>query len=224
MNKDVFRFQEETYVEIHADRARWRLFALSGLLLILFLSLVVVIVSLKKNTELVVLEVDRSTGEAHFYSLLQINQRNQQILDSEARALAESELVKYIQRRERYIWESLEADYRYVMRRSQADIADDYNRPFIAEDLKEHPGNRYGENTVVSIQLQDVSWLDEKTVIAEFVRSEFPIGQKHNAMVSSWQAIVRFDFQTTETVTVAERWENPLRFIVTQYETSQQNL
>lgn len=209
------RWEISVYRSVAASRAVWRVVAITlGAALLAMVGLLWATLPLK-SFDVVVLEVDKTTGYVEASRPL-----------SEAGDLTQNEavtranIVRFIRARETYDPKGL---------RDNFDLASLYSTGKAAQDLANtysgsnpnNPVKLYGANTTISVAIKSIIFLNEQTAAVRF--STTRNGQTGASETDHWVANVRFKY-TSEPMRNDWRFDNPLGFQVTEYRRDQETV
>jgi type IV secretion system protein VirB8 len=132
-------------------------------------------------------------------------------------ALTQSFLVQYVIARESYDADSIQADYRRVALWSAEKARAEYLTRMQANN-PQSPVQMYPRSTVVEARVKSVSTLGPRVSMVRFDTVRRDAGGQET-MLGSWAVVLRYRF-TTEPLSAADRFLNPLGFQVLRYERS----
>ena len=209
------RWERSVYRSVAMSRGVWRTVAvLLGVALSASIGLLWMLLPLK-SFDVVVLEVDKTTGYVEASRPLQ---ERGDLTQNEA--VTRANIVRFIRARETYDPKGLRDNFDlaslYSTGKAAADLANAYSGTNLANPVK-----LYGPNTTVSVFVKSVIFLNDNTAAVRFstTRSQTagPVVTDH------WVANVRFKY-TSEPMRNDWRFDNPLGFQVTEYRRDQETV
>ncbi|MDE1992296.1 MAG: type IV secretion system protein [Rhizobiaceae bacterium] len=209
------RWEKSVYRSVAASRAVWRVVAIAlGLSLIAMVGLLWATLPLK-SFDVVVLEVDKTTGYVEASRPL-----------SEAGDLTQNEavtranIVRFIRARETYDPKGLRDNFDLASLYSTGKAAQDLANTFSGSN-PDNPVKLYGANATISVAIKSIIFLNEQTAAVRF--STTRTGQTGSPATDHWVANVRFKY-TSEPMRNDWRFDNPLGFQVTEYRRDQETV
>jgi type IV secretion system protein VirB8 len=209
------RWEKAVYGSVAASRAIWRVVACTlGLALLAMVGLLWATLPLK-TFDVVVLEVDKTTGYVEASRPL-----------SEAGDLTQNEavtranIVRFIRARETYDPKGLRDNFDLASLYSTAKASQDLANTYSGTN-PDNPVKVYGADTTVSVAIKSIIFLNEKTAAVRF--STTRNGQAGPTETEHWVANVRFQY-TSEPMRNDWRFDNPLGFQVTEYRRDQETV
>lgn len=209
------RWEKSVYRSIALSRATWRVVAVTlGIALLAMVGLLWATLPLR-SFDVVVLEVDKTTGYVEASRPLSASG---DLTQNEA--VTRANIVRFIRARETYDPKGL---------RDNFDLASLYSTEKAAQDLAntysgsnpDNPVKLYGADTIISVAVKSIIFLNEKTAAVRF--STTRIGQGGPNETDHWVANVRFKY-TSEPMRNDWRFDNPLGFQVTEYRRDQETV
>jgi type IV secretion system protein VirB8 len=208
------RWEQSVYQRTVNSLRVWRGVALIlGVALLVALGALVLLLPLK-TFEVVTLIVDKTTG---FVEVARPLEQGGTI--SQHEALTRGNIVRFLRARETYDPKSLRDNYEMALLYSTGTASRDLQAEFDNSNLK-NPMRRYGPDTVVSIMVKSVIFLNERTAAVRFQTTRR--NDRENA-TEHWVANVRFRY-TSEPMRNDYRFDNPLGFQVTEYRKDQETV
>lgn len=209
------RWERSVYRSVAISRGAWRALALVlGLALFAAIGLLWAFLPLK-SFDVVVLEVDKTTGYVEASRPLQAGGEL-----SQNEAVTRANIVRFLRARETYDPRGL---------RDNFDLASLYSTGTAAKDLADtysgsnpnNPVKLYGADATVSVLVKSVIFLNEKTAAVRF--STTRMARSGPTATEHWVANVRFRY-TSEPMRNDWRFDNPLGFQVTEYRRDQETI
>ena len=209
------RWEKAVYQSVSASRAVWRVVAITLCIALLAMAGLLWATLPLKSFDVVVLEVDKTTGYVEASRPLS---ETGDLTQNEA--VTRANIVRFIRARETYDPKGL---------RDNFDLASLYSTSKAAQDLAnaysgsnpDNPVKLYGADTTISVGIKSVIFLNEKTAAVRFSTtrnsSTGPTETNH------WVANVRFKY-TSEPMRNDWRFDNPLGFQVTEYRRDQETV
>ncbi|OCJ02499.1 type VI secretion protein [Agrobacterium sp. 13-626] len=209
------RWEHSVYRSVAMSRGVWRAVAvLLGVALAASIGLLWMLLPLK-SFDVVVLEVDKTTGYVEASRPLQ---EHGDLTQNEA--VTRANIVRFIRARETYDPKGLRDNFDlaslYSTGKAAADLANTYSGANLANPVKV-----YGANTTVSVFVKSVIFLNDNTAAVRF--STTRSGTSGPAVTEHWVANVRFKY-TSEPMRNDWRFDNPLGFQVTEYRRDQETV
>lgn len=209
------RWEKSVYRSVAASRAAWRVVAITlGVALLAMVGLLWATLPLK-SYDVVVLEVDKTTGYVEASRPL-----------SEAGDLTQNEavtranIVRFIRARETYDPKGLRDNFDLASLYSTGKAAQDLANTFSGSN-PDNPVKLYGADITISVAIKSIIFLNEQTAAVRF--STTRNGQTGSAVTDHWVANVRFKY-TSEPMRNDWRFDNPLGFQVTEYRRDQETV
>ncbi|TDQ18172.1 virB8 family protein [Phyllobacterium brassicacearum] len=208
------RWEKSVYRSVAISRGVWRTVAICmGATSVAAIGLLWLMLPLKQF-DVVVLEVDKTTG---FVEASQPLRARGDLTQNEA--VTRANIVRFIRARETYDPKGL---------RDNFDLSSLYSTGKAAEDLAglyagsnpNNPMKTYGPNTIVSVQIKSIIFLNDKTAAARFSTTRT---SAQGTVIEHWVANVRFRY-TSEPMRNDWRFDNPLGFQVTEYRRDQETI
>ncbi|MCY1740704.1 virB8 family protein [Ensifer sp. SL37] len=209
------RWERSVYRSVAISRGAWRALALVlGLSLLAAIGLLWALLPLK-SFDVVVLEVDKTTGYVEASRPLEARGEL-----SQNEAVTRANIVRFLRGRETYDPRGL---------RDNFDLASLYSTGKAAADLAytysgsnpNNPVKLYGADTTVGVLVKSVIFLNEKTAAVRF--STTRTARSGPTVSEHWVANVRFRY-TSEPMRNDWRFDNPLGFQVTEYRRDQETI
>ena len=211
---DGARWEASVYRATAISRAAWRTVAvLLGLALCAAIGLIWAMLPLK-SFDVVVLEVDKTTGYVEASRPLQ---KGGDLSQNEA--VTRANIVRFIRARETYDPKGLRDNFDLASLYSTGKAANDLAGVYAGSNPN-NPMKLYGAETVISVQVKSIIFLNEKTAAVRF--STTRTGNQ-GTVVEHWVANVRFRY-TSEPMRNDWRFDNPLGFQVTEYRRDQETV
>jgi type IV secretion system protein VirB8 len=208
------RWEQSVYQRTVNSLRVWRGVALIlGVALLVALGALVLLLPLK-TFEVVTLIVDKTTG---FVEVARPLEQGGTI--SQQEALTRGNIVRFLRARETYDPKSLRDNYEMALLYSTGTASRDLQAEFDNSNLK-NPMRRYGPDTVVSIMVKSVIFLNERTAAVRFQTTR---KNDRENVTEHWVANVRFRY-TSEPMRNDYRFDNPLGFQVTEYRKDQETV
>jgi type IV secretion system protein VirB8 len=209
------RWERSVYRSVAMSRGVWRVVAvLLGIALAASIGLLWMLLPLK-SFDVVVLEVDKTTGYVEASRPLQ---ERGDLTQNEA--VTRANIVRFIRARETYDPKGLRDNFDlaslYSTGKAAADLANAYSGANLANPVKV-----YGANTTVSVFVKSVIFLNDNTAAVRF--STTRSGTSGPTVTDHWVANVRFKY-TSEPMRNDWRFDNPLGFQVTEYRRDQETV
>lgn len=222
--RDGERWEQEVYRKVALSRDVWRIVAVClGAGVAVALGVLWELVPLK-STEVVVLEVDKTTG---FTQVARPLEEGGPI--SERDAVTQAFIVRYIRARETYDPPALRDNFELASLLSCCAAAKDLQELYSGSNPR-NPVKLWGIQTRVSVYVKSVNFLtdqwktDPRTPGTAAVRFETTRRGEHGENVTEhWFANVRFRY-TAEPLKNEWRYDNPLGFQVIEYRKDQESV
>jgi type IV secretion system protein VirB8 len=208
------RWEQAIYQSVVTSRNVWRGVAvILGLCLLAALGILGLLVPLK-SFDVVTLIVDKTTG---FVEVARPLEQGGTV--SQQEAVTRGNIVRFLRARETYDPKGLRDNYELALLYSTGGASRDLQAEFDNSNLK-NPMRRYGADTVVSVMVKSVIFLNDKTAAVRFQTTR---KNDREAVTEHWVANVRFRY-TSEPMRNDYRFENPLGFQVTEYRKDQETV
>ncbi len=209
------RWETSVYRWTAVSRNAWRLFAIVlAFALLAALGLLWALLPLK-SFDVVVLEVDKTTG------YVEASRPLSQAGDlTQSEAVTRANIVRFIRARETYDPKSLRDNYELASLYSTGKAADDLAYTYSGSN-PQNPVKFYGSDVIVSVAVKSVIFLNEKTAAVRF--STTRNSRTSPSLTEHWVANVRFRY-TSEPMRNDWRFDNPLGFQVTEYRRDQETI
>jgi type IV secretion system protein VirB8 len=208
------RWEQAIYQSVVISRNVWRGVAvILGLCLLAALGILGLLVPLK-SFDVVTLIVDKTTG---FVEVARPLEQGGTV--SQQEAVTRGNIVRFLRARETYDPKGLRDNYELALLYSTGTASRDLQAEFDNSNLK-NPMRRYGADTVVSVMVKSVIFLNDKTAAVRFQTTR---KNDREAVTEHWVANVRFRY-TSEPMRNDYRFENPLGFQVTEYRKDQETV
>ncbi|ACM31144.1 virB8 family protein [Rhizobium rhizogenes] len=209
------RWERSVYRSVAMSRGVWRTVAvLLSIALAAAIGLLWMLLPLK-SFDVVVLEVDKTTGYVEASRPLQ---ERGDLTQNEA--VTRANIVRFIRARETYDPKGLRDNFDlaslYSTGKAAADLANAYSGANLSNPVKV-----YGANTTVSVFVKSVIFLNDNTAAVRF--STTRSGTSGPTVTDHWVANVRFKY-TSEPMRNDWRFDNPLGFQVTEYRRDQETV
>ncbi|TQX84322.1 MULTISPECIES: virB8 family protein [Rhizobium] len=209
------RWERSVYRSVAMSRGVWRTVAvLLGVALASSIGLLWMLLPLK-TFDVVVLEVDKTTGYVEVSRPLQ---ERGDLTQNEA--VTRANIVRFIRARETYDPKELRDNFDlaslYSTGKASADLANTYSSSNINNPVK-----LFGPNTEITVFVKSVIFLNDNTAAVRF--STTRSGTSGPAVTDHWVANVRFKY-TSEPMRNDWRFDNPLGFQVTEYRRDQETV
>ncbi|MCD2174944.1 virB8 family protein [Rhizobium sp. C4] len=209
------RWEASVYRWTAASRNVWRTLAVVlAMALLAALGLLWALVPLK-NFDVVVLEVDKTTG---FVEASRPLSEAGDLTQNEA--VTRANIVRFIRTRETYDPKGLRDNYDLASLYSTGKAADNLAFTFSGAN-PQNPVKIYGSDTTVTVAVKSVIFLNEKTAAVRF--STTRVSASGPSITEHWVANVRFRY-TSEPMRNDWRFDNPLGFQVTEYRRDQETV
>jgi type IV secretion system protein VirB8 len=209
------RWETSVYRWTAVSRNAWRILAIVlGLGLLAALGLLWATLPLK-SFDVVVLEVDKTTG---FVEASRPLSEAGDLTQNEA--VTRANIVRFIRARETYDPKGLRDNYDLASLYSTGKAADELAYTYSGSNLQ-NPVKIYGTDTTVSVSVKSVIFLNEKTAAVRFSTTRG--GANGPSSTEHWVANVRFRY-TSEPMRNDWRFDNPLGFQVTEYRRDQETV
>jgi len=208
------RWEQAVYQRTVYSLRVWRGVALIlGLCLLTALGCLILLLPLK-TFEVVTLTVDKTTG---FVEVARPLEQGGTI--SQQEAVTRGNIVRFLRARETYDPKGLRDNYEMALLYSTGTASRDLQAEFDNSNLR-NPMRRYGPDTVVSVMVKSVIFLNERTAAVRFQTTR---KNDRENVTEHWVANVRFRY-TSEPQRNDLRFDNPLGFQVTEYRKDQETV
>ncbi|MPR08859.1 virB8 family protein [Microvirga tunisiensis] len=208
------RWEQSVYQRTVNSLRVWRGVAvILGLGLLVALAALVLLLPLK-TFEVVTLMVDKTTG---FVEVARPLEQGGTI--SQQEAVTRGNIVRFLRARETYDPKGLRDNYELALLYSAGAASRDLQAEFDNSNLR-NPMRRYGPDTVVSVMVKSVIFLNERTAAVRFQTTR---KNDRETVTEHWVANVRFRY-TSEPMRNDWRFDNPLGFQVTEYRKDQETV
>ena len=209
------RWERSVYRSVAMSRGVWRTVAvLLGIALATSIGLLWMLLPLK-TFDVVVLEVDKTTGYVEVSRPLQ---ERGDLTQNEA--VTRANIVRFIRARETYDPKGLRDNFDlaslYSTGKASADLANTYSSANLNNPVKV-----FGPNTDITVFVKSVIFLNDNTAAVRF--STTRSGTSGPTVTDHWVANVRFKY-TSEPMRNDWRFDNPLGFQVTEYRRDQETV
>ncbi|MDP9573831.1 UNVERIFIED_ORG: type IV secretion system protein VirB8 [Agrobacterium larrymoorei] len=209
------RWEKSVYRSVAASRGVWRTVAvLLAAALIAMVGLLWATLPLR-TFDVVVLEVDRTTGYVEASRPLR---EAGNLTQNEA--VTRANIVRFLRARETYDPKSLRDNFDLASLYSTGKAADDLANTFSGANPN-NPVKLYGADTIVSVAVKSIIFLNEQTAAVRFSTTRTSRGA--STETRHWVANVRFRY-TSEPMRNDWRFDNPLGFQVTEYRRDQETV
>ncbi len=212
----VAEWYQDLYQSVKISRNRWLLVGVVGLILTGIEGLALLFLTPLKTVEPYVLQVDNKSGMTTVLKPLRDNQEN--VLTQEE-AVTKSFIVKYVIARETYDPQDLNRNYDLARLMSSSDEASRFNESIGNSNLTS-PVERFKTNTVRTVKISSVSFLDQKKKTAQ-VRFMTTETTRNEIKEDYWVAILTFRYVNAP-MDETDRLSNPLGFQVVTYRVDQE--
>lgn len=177
-----------------------------------------------KTVEPYLIRVDSSTGIAE--TLSKNDLANVKWSQSERTAIDRYFLTKYVVAREGYNYPLRNDKYNTVAVMSSAPVAKTY-QTYIGRDNPQSPINTLGRESVVDIEIKSISWpaTDDGSVVAyvRFTRQvKSLVDSSRNYPVDHMLATINYRYIPDAEISNAVRQINPLGFVVSAYQITEE--
>lgn len=211
---DGQRWENSVYRSIGTSRNAWRAIALiAGATTIASIGLLWATLPLKQM-DVVVLEVDKTTG---FVEASQPLQERGDLTQNEA--VLRANIVRFLRARETYDPKALNDNYQLAMLYSTGKASEDVARIY-SRSNPDNPMEVYGADTIITVQVKSVSFPGSNVA---FVRFDTTQSSQQGIIVSHWVANLRYRY-TSEPMRNDWRFDNPLGFQVLSYQRDQETV
>lgn len=209
------QWETSVYRWTAVSRSAWRILAIVlAVALLATIGLVWALLPLK-SFDVVVLEVDKTTG------YVEASRPLQDAGDlTQNEAVTRANIVRFIRARETYDPRGLRDNYDLASLYSTGKAAEDLAYTFSGANLQ-NPVKVYGSDTTVTVAVKSVIFLNERTAAVRF--STTRNSRSGPTMTDHWVANVRFQY-TSEPMRNDWRFDNPLGFQVTEYRRDQETV
>lgn len=212
----VAEWYQDLYQSVKISRNRWFLVGVIGLVLTGIEGLALLFLTPLKTVEPYILQVDNKSGMTTVLKPLRDNQEN--VLTQEE-AVTKSFIVKYVIARETYDPQDLNRNYDLARLMSSSDEASRFNES-IGNSNPTSPVERFKTNTVRTVKISSVSFLDQKKKTAQ-VRFMTTETTRNEIKEDYWVAILTFRYVNVP-MDETDRLSNPLGFQVVTYRVDQE--
>ncbi|MEO1986436.1 MAG: type IV secretion system protein [Martelella sp.] len=170
-----------------------------------------------RTTEVFTVLVDKTTGEAE--KIIQVQPTN---IDDQ-RAIKESLLVSYVTDRESFYPAGIQERLEAVLRMSKGQAADTLRTLWTnTAENEDYPPRVYGAGSEVSVKVRAINFLRDD--VAQ-VRFEKTLRKPRQAPITrQFIATIGFEFDPRTERQLERVWENPLGFVVTNYNVDAETL
>lgn len=208
-------FQYEIYAKLRSDSKRAWVFA-GAMATVALLSTVALVIALPlKQTETVVIAVDKTTG--YMEVTTELEQRGRTL--SQEEKVIHFELMRYLDAREGYFHPIQQKRYDLVMALSSKRAADEYADLWDI-DNKDNPSVIYGNNGTVDVRVKSI--MHDKNIAQ--IRFERRLKLDDKITTSHWIAFITFDHHLDRKQNMNEIAANPLSFTVSDYRLAEENM
>jgi len=212
---DGERWETSVYRWTAVSRNAWRLLAIVlAVALLAAIGLLWALLPLK-SFDVVVLEVDRTTG---FVEASRPLAEAGDLTQNEA--LTRANIVRFIRARETYDPKGLRDNYELASLYSTGKAAEDLAYTYSGAN-QQNPVRLYGSDTLISVSVKSVIFLNERTAAVRF--STTRTGRSGPNTTEHWDANIRFRY-TSEPMRNDWRFDNPLGFQVIEYRRDQETV
>lgn len=212
----VAEWYKDLYQSVKISRNRWFLVGVIGLVLTGIEGLALLFLTPLKTVEPYILQVDNKSGMTTVLKPLRDNQEN--VLTQEE-AVTKSFIVKYVIARETYDPQDLNRNYDLARLMSSSDEASRFNES-IGNSNPTSPVERFKTNTVRTVKISSVSFLDQKKKTAQ-VRFMTTETTRNEIKEDYWVSILTFRYVNAP-MDETDRLSNPLGFQVVTYRVDQE--
>lgn len=208
-------WEKSTHRFTQARAALWRIAAFFlALCLLVALGAIALMIPLQR-TETVVLEVDKQTG--YLQVMQPLSDEGKKLTQDEA--VTTSNIVQYLRARETYDPKGLRDNFDKAALFSTGEAAKELVA-YYASGNDQNPMKVYGANTIISVQIKSISFLNERTASVRFsTTTEAATG----TTIDNWVANVRWRY-TSSPMRMDWRFDNPLGFQVFEYRKDQETI
>lgn len=210
---EATRWEDETWRALRRSRSiAWAIAFLAGLIAILTLTALTQLIPLK-SFEPYVIAVDRTTGFLEVVRALKPGDLR------EDEAVTVANIVRYIRARETYDPRLIKDNFDLAQLLSTDAAARDLAELYAPSNLRS-PDRVHGRETVISVTVKSVSFLNQRTASVRFQTDE-RTGQSLTSR--HWVGVVRFRYAQAP-MRNEWRFDNPLGFQVIEYRRDQETL
>ena len=192
------------------ERLAWMLVVASWSVTLLSVLALVLAMPLKEFAPYVI-TVDRSTGWMEITRGLEPGDL------TEDEAITKANIFRYVVARETYDAADVQENFDHVIRASAPAVAENHE-DFYSRGNPNNPVNIYGYDGQITVQIKNVSFLNERTASVRFQTTTI---ERDRETVDHWIAILQFRY-VSRPMTYLERLTNPLGFEVTSYRKDQE--
>lgn len=212
---DGERWETSVYRWTAVSRNAWRLLAIVlAVALLAAIGLLWALLPLK-SFDVVVLEVDKTTGYVEASRpLAEAGDLTQN------EAVTRANIVRFIRARETYDPKGLRDNYELASLYSTGKAAEDLAYTYSGAN-QNNPVRLYGPDTLISVAVKSVIFLNDRTAAVRF--STTRTGRSGPTVTEHWVANIRFRY-TSEPMRNDWRFDNPLGFQVTEYRRDQETV
>lgn len=211
---DGERWEKSVYRSVAISRGVWRTVAICmGATSVAAIGLLWVMLPLK-SFDVVVLEVDKTTG---YVEASQPLRAGGDLTQNEA--VTRANIVRFIRARETYDPKGLRDNFELASLYSTGKAAQDLAGLYSGSNPN-NPMKTFGPNAIVSVQIKSIIFLNDKTAAARFSTTRASV---QGTIIEHWVANVRFRY-TSEPMRNDWRFDNPLGFQVTEYRRDQETI
>ncbi len=214
MNTKPFETAQDWQYEVHdslkrSNKIAWLIATGAALIAMMAILALVLVLPLKEFAPYVI-TVEKSTGYVEVTKGLHASNLNQD------EAITISNLAQYVIARETFDATDFKEKFKLVNLFSAKEAKDDYNRLF-SQNNPESPVVKYGYEAVRSIEIKNVTFLnDKKDTAAVRFSAQIKSNGSGRILDKHYMAILKFRYvQTPEKL--KNRFINPLGFQVTNY-------
>lgn len=208
-------WEKSNFRLLRAGKAVWRGFALfEGFCLAGTITALIVLIPLRR-TDVVTLEVDHTTGYLQVVQPLDPKGPLQQ-----NEAVTASNIVQYIRARETYDPKGLNDNYQKALLFSRGKASQEVVDLY-ASTGAQNPMKAYGPDTTISVTVESLSFLNERTASVRFFTTKQTTGGQPETLY--WVANVRFQYSSAP-YEMNFRFDNPLGFQVFEYRRDQESI
>jgi type IV secretion system protein VirB8 len=211
---DGAKWETAVYRSVAISRGVWRTVAICmGVTSCAAIGLLSAMLPLKQF-DVVVLEVDKTTG---YVEASQPLRAGGDLTQNEA--VTRANIVRFIRARETYDPKGLRDNFDLASLYSTGKAAQELAGLY-AESNPNNPMKLFGADTIVSVQIKSIIFLNDKTAAARFSTTRSSV---QGQIIEHWVANIRFRY-TSEPMRNDWRFDNPLGFQVTEYRRDQETI
>jgi type IV secretion system protein VirB8 len=211
---DGQKWETSVYRSVAISRGVWRTVAICmGVTACAAIGLLWLMLPLKQF-DVVVLEVDKTTG---FVEASQPLHQGGDLTQNEA--VTRANIVRFIRARETYDPKGLRDNFDLASLYSTGKASQELAGLYAASNPN-NPMKLYGANAVTSVQIKSIIFLNDKTAAARFSTTRT---STQGQVIEHWVANVRFRY-TSEPMRNDWRFDNPLGFQVSEYRRDQETV